>query len=127
MKKKNLDSFKTILLVFILVILTRMIGTLPWWSFVVPVGILGVVITLKNWDVACFAIGFIAGFIIWLGADIYFDRTLDGNIFNRVAALMSVSKIGVFLISGSIGGILTGLALYTGKSIVFNKTSPLIY
>jgi hypothetical protein len=31
----------------------------------------------------------------------------------------------VFLLSGAIGGVVTGLALYTGKSIIFSK-KPII-
>ena len=127
MKKKNAENLKTVLLVFILVIFTRMIRGLPWFTFVVPVAILGLVITLKKWEVPCFAIGFITGFVIWLGADIYFDSILTGNVIRRVAVLMSVSKPVVFLISGTIGGVLTGLALYTGKSVVHNTAGPLTY
>lgn len=121
MKKNIIDTVKTISLILVIIMLTGMIDGLPWWSFVVPVLILGVIISYRKWNVAGFAVGFIAGFIIWFMANLYFDITLGGTILNKIGLLLSVSKITVLVFSGIIGGVLTGLALYTGKSIVSEK------
>jgi hypothetical protein len=121
MKKNILDALKTISLIVVLMILTGMINGLPWWSFVIPVSILGVIISYRKWNVPGFAVGFIAGFMVWLMANLYFDITLGGTILNKMALLLSLSKITLLLFSGIIGGVLTGLALYTGKSIVSER------
>ena len=118
MKNRRSDNIKTILLTVVILLLTRIIGSLPWWSFVVPVTIFGVVITIKKWEVSGFAAGFAAGFLTWLGANLFFDLSSNGIVLTRIGLLISVPKIVVLLISGMIGGLLTGLALHTGQSIV---------
>jgi hypothetical protein len=114
------------LIIIILVVLIRMIGILPWWSFVIPVIILGMVITFRAWHVSGFIVGFLSGLITWIGVNLYFDLTSNGIILNRIGLLLMMPKIIVILISGLIGGILTGLALYTGQNImVYSEISDL--
>ncbi len=127
MKKRRLDNLKALLLTGFLLLLTRMINSLPWWIFVIPVLTLGIVITIKKWEVSSFSVGFIAGFLVWFGANLYFDLTLNGIILGRVGLLLAVPKFVVLLISGVIGGLLTALALYTGKSIVAEKRVELTF
>jgi hypothetical protein len=113
-----LDNIKSILIIIILVVLTSIIGSLPWWSFVIPVLILGMIITFRKWNVSTFPIGFLSGFIIWFGGNLYFNSMSMGIILTKIALLFTVPKIVVLLISGLIGGLLTGLALYAGKNII---------
>lgn len=124
MNKKSIAIICTMFIIFAIVMITRMIEVLPWWSFIIPVLALGIVITVRKWPVPGFAIGFLSGFMIWFGANLYFDSSLDGIMLAKIGILLSVPKIVVFLISGVIGGGLTGLALYTGKSIVAYRNSP---
>lgn len=112
------------LIIIILVIFTSIIESLPWWTFVVPVLILGMVINFRRWNVSVFSIGFLSGFIIWFGANLYFDTIVSGVILNKLGLLLSVPKIIVLVISGVIGGLLTGLALYTGKNILVYDQVP---
>jgi len=121
MKKRMRDNIKTIILIIPLIILTRLPEALPWWSFVVPVMILGIIITLKKWEVSGFMIGFLPGFLIWVGANLYFDAMLPGDVLKKIGLLLSVPKIIVLLISGITGGLVTGLALYTGKAMVYKE------
>jgi hypothetical protein len=126
MKKNAFYNIKTMLIIIILVVLIRMIGILPWWSFVIPVIILGMVITFRAWHVSGFIVGFLSGLITWIGVNLYFDLTSNGIILNRIGLLLMMPKIIVILISGLIGGILTGLALYTGQNImVYSEISDL--
>jgi hypothetical protein len=125
MKKKTRDNIKTALLLIPLIILTRLIDTLPWWIFVIPVLALGVTITLKKWEISSFSVGWLCGFLIWIGANLYFDQMLDGDILTKIGRLLSVPKIVVLLVSGIIGGLLTGLALYTGKAAVYKREAYL--
>ena len=121
MEKKSSESLKTISLTILIIILTARIAALPWWFFVIPVLALGLVVTLRNWTIPSFAVGLLSGFITWFGASIYFNKTLGGNTLIKIASLMSLPEFVVLIGSGLIGGLLTGLALYTGKCIGFNK------
>lgn len=118
MKKKTLNNTVVLIITIIIIIITRIIEALPWWSFVVPVLIFGTVFTYLKWVVPVFFIGFLAGFIVWLGGNLYFDLIGNGIMLSRMGQLLLIPKIGVILISGILGGLVTGLALYTGKSIV---------
>jgi hypothetical protein len=118
MKKNNADALKVILIIVAIVLLTNWMQHIHWWIFVIPVIILGVIIALREWKVSAFPIGFLAGFIIWFGVNLYFDQVSNGIILNKIGLLLMMPKIVVMLIAGIIGGLVTGLALYTGKSIV---------
>ena len=116
MKKYIFDSIKTIFVLFFVTILISKIEIFPWWSFLFTAILIGFVITLKQWDISTFWIGFLSGFVIWFGANYYYDITSNGIILNKVGDLISLPKLIVLLVSGIIGGICTGLALYVGKS-----------
>ena len=63
---KNLAvNIKIIGVVIGVVVSTQSITTLPWWTFVIPVAGLGIVIGLKKIDINFFGIGFLAGFMVW--------------------------------------------------------------
>jgi hypothetical protein len=126
MKNKALSHLMAILLIILLIVGTRMIEILPWWSFVIPVLVFGVVIGFRDWEVPGFTIGFLSGFIVWLGLNWYFDMTFNGIILNKIGLLVYLPKIVVLLISGIIGGLLTGLALLSGKSVFVRKKSVLL-
>lgn len=102
----------------LLICITRQFSVLPWWSFVVPVLILGVVLSYKGWKIAAFPVGMLAGFLVWSGGDWYYDMIGHGLVFDKVALLLSVPKIILILAAGVVGGLLTGIALFTGQ-IVF--------
>jgi len=117
MKKKQSGFIITLVVIIGIVLLTKSIGVLPWWSFVVPVLLLGWVISKKQWRVAGFGTGFIAGFLIWFFGNLYFDSTLNGIVLGRIGLLIAMPKIVVLLLAGIMGGVLTGLALYAGKNL----------
>ena len=106
-----------------LILLTRMITTIPWWSFIIPVAVFGAFITIRKWQVATFFTGFLSGLVIWVCANIYFHTVFGGSAFNKIGLVLSVPGPLVILISGITGGLLTGLALYTGQSAIY-RTKP---
>jgi hypothetical protein len=119
MKKYIRRNFKALLILFALVSLTMLMDFLPWWSFVVPVLIFGMMISLKGWHVSTFGVGFLCGFLIWSGGSVFFHLSLGGIVMPKMGVLFSVPPIIILIASGIIGGLLTGLALYTGKSVFF--------
>lgn len=100
-------------------------GNVPWWTFVIPVIGLGVVMAIKRWKVSVFLAGFIPGFVVWGGANLYFASIFPGAVLEKIAMLLSLHMIVIVLLSGLIGGLLFALALYTGKSIVSGEKAVL--
>ena len=121
----NRDNLKAAVVLLFLLLVTRMISSLPWWSFIVPVLIFGIIVSIRKWQVAGFAVGFICGFVIWLGANLYFNAALPGEVFPRIGLLFSIPPFLVVLFSALIGGILTGLAFYTGKLMLYKPVNEL--
>jgi hypothetical protein len=121
MKKGTLDNIKAFGCLIPLILLTSITDSIPWWSFVVAVGLFGTIITVRKWKVAGFSTGFLAGLVVWTGANMYFHITLEGDVFEKIGQVLSVPGPVVIVISGVTGGLLTGLALYTGQSVVYQR------
>lgn len=111
--KKYSATIITLLLLLLIIVSIGMIDTLPWWSFTLPVMILGWVIRWKKYKVPTFLTGFFGGFIAWFGGYLYFHLHFHAPFFNRADDLPIFAILSA---SGLIGGLLTGLALYTGRS-----------
>jgi hypothetical protein len=126
MKRKPLSNILAVLICIVLIVLTRLVDAFPWWSFVIPVLVFGAVISLREWKVSGFLAGFLAGFIIWFGVNLFYDAQNGGLMMDRVAQLISVPKLVMLLISGLLGGLLSGLALYTGKGLLSPKPSHVL-
>jgi hypothetical protein len=121
MKKMPADSFKVAGSLFLLLTLLPNVPFIPWWSFVVPVFILGIIIARRRWKVKSFAVGFITGFITWFSATLYFDFLYHGGLTHKLGKAVLLSS---FCLSGLICGLLTGLSLYVGKCIFITETGP---
>jgi hypothetical protein len=104
----------TFAILFAVLIFMGSLHFLPWWSFSVPVFLLGVLLPLKKWKVSAFLWGFIAGFMAWLLSTIYFEIIYDGEIMKSVANVMKVKPYLLHPAIGLIGGLLTGLGVYSG-------------
>ena len=110
------------LMLSFLLVLFRMIDGTPWWSFVIPVALLGAGLPAGKFRIAYFLTGFTAGFFVWVVSTVYYNSIYNGVLIYRIG-------IGYGLIalvtSGLIGGLLTGLAFHTGKSLTIKrKKSP---
>lgn len=122
MTLKRHHSIKTMLIIFPLIFMVSLLDLLPWWSFVVPVLALGAVIGYRQWQVASFSTGFLAGFITWCVTNACFMIARNNHVLNKIGLLIGMPGIVVLVISGLIGGLLTGLALYTGKYMTAPET-----
>lgn len=118
MKKNWIDNIKTLVCLMLLMPLAMMIKGIPWYSFLIVVTLFGFIITIRKWKVAAFSIGFLSGLIVWVGANLFYHLIFGGAVFEKLAKVMFIPAFVVFLLSGIIGGLLTGLALYTGQSAV---------
>lgn len=111
-------DIKTMLIILLIVMVTAQFQNLPWWTFTIPVLVLGI-ITKES-----FMTGFIPGFSVWSGVNTYFDLRLHSGVLSRLGQFISLPEIAVILIAGLIGGLLSGLALYTGKSLSAKEKAP---
>lgn len=86
---------------------------LPWWSIAIPGLIFGYLFNKKA--LPSFGWGFLALFLLWGGQALYIHFANDGILSTRIAEMLSVgSPMLVVLITGIIGGLVSGLATFTG-------------
>ena len=121
MKKNIADTSKTAIGLIVLIVAVRQIPSFPWWTFVIPAFVWGMFAAFRKWDVRGFPIGFLIGLGIWVVASLFFDARSGGIAMSRIALLFAIPKWLLIGISGVIGGLLTGLSLYTGKGL-FSST-----
>jgi len=126
MKNKIIDNIKVLLITIVLILAVRLVGNFPWWCFVVFLLPAGMAMAHQEWKAAFFGAGFLAGFLIWIGANIYFEYTGNGIVLNKTAQLLHTSRIWMLLGTGVIGGLLSGLSLFTG-AIVMRKGKPMTF
>ena len=93
---------------------SQMFTILPWWSFLIPVFLLGVILPLEKWKISSFILGFSAGFLVWLFSTIYFEEIYKGEIMFKLSKIISVHHYLTYIVIGFIGGVITGLAFYSG-------------
>ncbi|MEX0720179.1 MAG: hypothetical protein WD059_05895 [Balneolaceae bacterium] len=111
------------MLLTLLIIVTAWLLNLffPWWIIAVPGLIFGYLINEK--PAASFGWGFLALFLLWGGQALYIHFANDGILSSRIAEMFSVgSPFFVILITGILGGLVSGLAALTG-SLFKRKTA----
>lgn len=89
---------------------------LPWWSIAIPGLIFGYWFNQKA--LTSFGLGFLALFLLWGGQALYIHLANDAILSSRIAEMLSVgSPILVVLITGILGGLVSGLATLTGSLV----------
>lgn len=96
----------------------QLIDFLPWWSFLIITFVLGFVFTYKQWNIESFKIGFIAGFLNWLCVSLIFHLYFDGILIKKIVSIFYLNETLFFIFTGIIGGIINGLASYSGYNIL---------
>jgi len=89
---------------------------LPWWSVAIPGLIFGYLFSQKAFS--SFGWGFLALFLLWGGQALYTHLANDGILTSRIAEMLSLgSPILIVLITGILGGLVSGLAALTGSLV----------
>lgn len=101
--------------------IVQLVGSLPWWGFLIPVLIMGVFLGRKEWIKSGFMLGFFAGFLNWGGMICYYHYSSSGEVLGKVSSLFSLPAELLMLSSALVGGLLTGFAFYTGSTMLKAK------
>jgi hypothetical protein len=124
MKTRLIKNILVIVICGIVIVSLGNIDLLPWWSFFLPVMIVGYSLALLKLNLNAFVLGFISGFLIWFCGNLLFDIQYNGFILVKLADLLHVPKVLLLFLSGVIGGVITGLAMYVGKNIIKGAELP---
>jgi len=88
---------------------------LPWYIIAVVAFIAGYV--FKQPALAAFGSGFLAIFLLWLGYAAVLSHANNDLLAHKVATLLPLhgSVIGLLLLTGILGGLVSGFASLTGR------------
>ena len=88
---------------------------LPWWSIALPAFSVGFFYEQKSF--VAFLSGFVAVFVLWSGYAFFLSAANDNLLALKVAKLFPLngSVIGLLLVTGTIGGLVSGFAALSGN------------
>ena len=111
------------LLTFLILITAFLLNLiLPWWSIAIPGLIFGYQFKKSAW--LSFAWGFLAPSLLWSGQALYLHFSNDGILSTRIGTMLGVgSPYLVILITGILGGLISGLATLTGSMFKNNSSN----
>lgn len=107
-----------VLLIACLIEITCTITSIPWWSFVIPCIVSGMLFPFKKLGLSPFSIGLISGFTVWSISFLYYNYRFGVGALEKIALMFDSSIWFIVIASAFIGGILSGLAVYTGNKIL---------
>jgi hypothetical protein len=82
---------------------------------VVPAFFIGIYMAKKEVTKMPFLTGFLAGFIVWAGATLFFHLQYGGNTLDVLSGLLGMKKPMSITMIGVLGALLTGLAVLAGN------------
>ena len=90
---------------------------LTWW--IIAVVALAAGFIFQQNALTSFAAGFIGVFLLWVGYALYLDSgnnyILSTKIATLLAALTGDSRIGLLMLTGFVGGLVSGLGTLSGN------------
>jgi len=110
--------------VFMIILLAYLLELfLPWWSVAIAAFLAGVVINTN----ANFLAGFLAIGLLWFLGAILIESSAAAPLTERVAAIFSLPKFGLFIVTVVIGGLVGGFAAMTGGALRKGKRKRAYY
>jgi hypothetical protein len=97
----------------IVLLLQKLLVPGPWWLFMTLAYLFGILYPMRN-RLAPFAIGLIAGFLVWFGGGLYYANTSGDIILDKIASLMDLNTSLILISMGLLGGLLNGFAVLAG-------------
>ena len=114
---------------FLLQLIIILVGSLvaqvllPWWSIAL-VAFAGGYLFKSSQN---FLAGFIAVALLWGVYALWLDNGGAAPLADRVAGILSISKTLLFVVTATLGGLVAGLAAYTGSLLKKDKRKSLYY
>ena len=104
-----------ILLTAFLAYVTGLYSTLPWWSFAITSLLVAVAVHQKPGK--SFLSGFLGLFLLWAVLAFMKDSANEHLLSAKVAQLLlkNSSSIAIILLTGIVGGLVSGFAALTGS------------
>jgi hypothetical protein len=100
--------------VLVIIILASLLELfLPWWSIAIAAFAGGYFFRTG----ANFFAGLLAINLLWLVTSLFIDLSASAPLTDRVAAIFSLSKPLLFLLTSIIGGLVGGFAAMTGSAL----------
>ena len=96
---------------------------MPWWSIAIVAFAAGYALKSK----ANFLAGLLGIALLWLTKALILDASASAPLTERVAAIFSLSKPLLLLVTSLIGGLVGGFAAMTGASLKREKRSDSYY
>ncbi|MCK9402421.1 MAG: hypothetical protein M0Q26_03390 [Chitinophagaceae bacterium] len=113
--------FVSIVLTAFLAFVAGIYSTIPWWSFAVTSLIVAIAIHQKPGK--AFLSGFLGLFLLWVGLSLFKDAANEHILSAKVAKILPLggSYIALILVTGIIGGLVSGLSSVTGSYVKKSK------
>ena len=104
-----------IVLTAFLAYITGIYSTLPWWSFAITSLLVALAVHQKPGK--SFLSGFLGLFLLWAGLAFMKDAANEHVLSAKVAQLLlkNSSSIAIILLTGIVGGLVSGFAALTGS------------
>jgi hypothetical protein len=96
---------------------------LPWWSMVLVALAFGYLLKSNQ----NFLAGFLAVALLWGSYAYMLDAGGAAPLAERVAAILTISKNLLFLVTAVVGGLVAGLAALTGSLLKPEKRKSIYY
>lgn len=109
------EIFSALILTALLAFATGLYGVLPWWSFAITSFI--VAVTVHQKVNKAFLAGFTGLFLLWTVMAVMIDNANNHILATKVANVLPLggSYWLLILLTGFIGGLVSGLAALTGS------------
>ena len=90
---------------------------LPWWGIAIAAFLVAALIPQKS--LLSFLAGFLAVFLLWAGMAFWFDAANNSILSGKIANILPLggNAILLILVTGFIGGLVGGLAAFTGRQL----------
>lgn len=82
---------------------------------------MGLFVSMRGIKIKSFLTGFTAGVINWFVATLFFNSLYDGALIGRLAEIFVMPAYMLVPVIGIMGGLLNGLACYTGYSVFMEE------
>ena len=118
MKNSILKFIVTSLALSGIIFLTCLIKSIPWWSFIIPSVLFGLLFPFHKMKFHSFPLGFFSGFSTWLFSSMIIYKVKEANNIVKIGNVFHIPFEAIFLVTAIIGGVLVGLSVYVGSLVV---------